>query len=89
MQARRGTSRIEPPNRGVSMPISDSSTNDLWRPVNAFMVDTAGDVVVVWQNDTESTYYGCQVGEIYPGFVKRIKATGTAATNATGFYAPE
>ena len=89
MQRRTGVARIEPPETGVSMPISDSASNDLARPVNYFMVDADGDVVVVWRNDTESTYYGCKAGTIYPGFIKRIKATGTTASNATGFYAPE
>lgn len=46
---------------------------------DAIYVGGAGTVTVVWQDDT-TTQFTCVAGQILPVKVKRVNATGTAAT---------
>jgi hypothetical protein len=87
MPPRVGTNRIEPPFGGVTITPHDSNTQGTIAtdPIHAFMVNAAGDVAVVMADGSAVTYFDCVLGTIYPGFITRIKATGTTATSVTGF----
>lgn len=54
--------------------------------IRGFHVGGAGNVVIVTQGDDEVTLNGCLAGMYYPYTAKRIKATGTTATNIVGLF---
>lgn len=83
---RNGTSRIECPVNAVTITPHDSNDQGIdENPIYAFMVNAEGNVAVTMLSGDEVTYYGCRPGQIYPGWITRIKATGTTATAVTGF----
>ena len=54
-------------------------------PCRALFVGGAGTVVCTDLTDTEVTLI-CGAGQIIPGWVTRVKATGTNATNIVAMY---
>jgi hypothetical protein len=53
---------------------------------DAILVNGAGNVVVVLENDETATITGVVAGTILPLTVKRVNATSTTATNMYALY---
>jgi hypothetical protein len=53
---------------------------------DAILVNGAGNVVVVLENDETTTITGVVAGTILPLTVKRVNATSTTATNMYALY---
>jgi hypothetical protein len=67
--------------------ISASDTVNLPDGVcDAILVNGAGNVVVVLENDETTTITGVVAGTILPLTVKRVNATSTTATNMYALY---
>jgi hypothetical protein len=67
--------------------ISASDTVNLPDGVcDAILVNGAGNVVVVLENDETATITGVVAGTILPLTVKRVNATSTTATNMYALY---
>ena len=64
------------------------TTNDMsYIPVTrALYVGGAGNIVVTMENGEDATLSGVLAGTVYPLSVKRVKATGTTATNLVALY---
>lgn len=52
----------------------------------AIWVGGAGNVVVVWSDDTTSTLVGVVAGTLLPVRAKRVNSTSTTATSMVGLY---
>jgi|AACY02.16.fsa_nt_gi hypothetical protein len=63
-----------------------SDTEDLPRVAKGFRIGGAGDLVIITPNDEELPFLACAVGETIPWSAKRVKATGTTATNIVAGY---
>lgn len=63
-----------------------SDTVDFAKAATGFVVGVAGDVVAVTLAGVAVTFKAVPVGFIYPCAIKRINATGTAATNIVAFF---
>tara|TARA_Y100000310_G_C20118547_1_gene550395 strand:- start:135 stop:380 length:246 start_codon:yes stop_codon:yes gene_type:complete len=75
---------INPSQKSFSITPSDTAWLTPPYP-RGIWVGGAGDVVVTAiDDDTDTTYPGAQAGEIIPVVVKKVKATGTTATNLVG-----
>lgn len=56
------------------------------RPPDALWIGTAGNVVVVW-NDSSTTTFGCAAGQLLPlSQVKRVNSTSTTATGILAIW---
>lgn len=53
---------------------------------DAIYVGGAGDLVVVWQDGSTSTFAGAVAGTVYYFRARRVNATGTTATNLIACY---
>lgn len=73
-----------PAAQGVD--ISKSDTVNFTVLTRAIWVGGAGDVVVVWQDDTTSTLVGVPAGTLLPVRAKRVNSTSTTATSMVGLY---
>lgn len=67
-----------PAYRGEAVTPHDSTNLD--RGCRGLYVGGTGDVVVVWDDDTNSTFSAVPVGTFMPVQAKRVNATGTTAT---------
>lgn len=84
--------RLETESTGTTVPaeamrsVSPNDAADLPDgPCRALFVGGAGTVVCTDLTDTEVTLI-CGAGQIIPGWVTRVKATGTNATNIVAMY---
>ena len=68
-----------------SFPITPSDDNDLSHDVRGLYIGVTGDVTFITVEGDTDTYYNHPVGYL-PGQIKRVKATGTTATQISGFY---
>lgn len=67
----------------VSITPSDSDTNNVYRQL---YVGTGGTVVVTTTKDVDITFVNVASGvSIGPFFIKKVKATGTTASNIVGY----
>lgn len=65
--------------------INADDDNDITYPIRALYVGTGGDLVVILQDDTtEVTFANVLGGSCLPIQVKRVMATGTAASDLVG-----
>ena len=73
-----------PAVRAVTITPNDSI--ELSSPVRGYSVGGAGDVAVVFVDDTESVVLPCRIAGVdYGGRIKKVLATGTSATTIVGF----
>ena len=73
-----------PAVRAVTITPNDSM--ELSSPLRGYSVGGAGDVAVVFVDDTESVVLrGSIAGIDYGGRIKKVLATGTSATAIVGF----
>jgi len=82
----------ETENTGTTVPaeamrnVTPSDGSDLPDgPCRALLIGGAGTLVVTDLTDTDVTLV-CGAGQIIPAWVKRVKATGTDATNIVAMY---
>lgn len=67
--------------------ITPNDSADLAYVTRGIYVGTAGALVVILVRDSaEVTFAGVPAGTLLPLCVKRVKATGTTATNLVGLY---
>jgi hypothetical protein len=68
--------------------ITPSDTVDLTSPTRGLYVGVSGDVVAIMADDgtTSVTFTGLAAGVVHPLRVKRVKSTGTTATNIVALY---
>ena len=67
----------------VAVTPSDSNVSNVYRQL---YVGTGGTVVVTTTNDVDITFVNVASGvSIGPFFIKKVKATGTTASNIVGF----
>lgn len=71
-----------PASVGFAVAPSDATNFDY--VTRALWVGGAGNVVVVWSDDTTSTLVGVAAGTLLPIRVKRINSTSTTATSMVG-----
>ena len=77
---------IPPYNRGKAITKSDT-VNFEFGPCEAIYVGgTGGDIVVVWQDDSTSTFTGVVAGAVYPYAAKRVNSGSTTATGLIALY---
>lgn len=84
VQFQRAPTNSGPAERGFTVTASD--TVNFAYIVRGIYVGGAGDVVVVWDNDSTSTFSSVPAGTILPVKVKRVNSTNTTATNMVGLY---
>lgn len=77
-------SPLEVPTGIVS--ITPHASNDLTKPIRAFMVTGGGAVDVVMADGTTGIYPGCIPGVMYQGSIYAVRTTNTTATGIIGFY---
>lgn len=61
--------------------VTPNDDTDLANPSKALYVGGAGNVAATMQDGSTVTFTGLLVGTVYRLRIKRIKATGTTATN--------
>lgn len=67
--------------------ITPNDSTDLANgPTRALFIGTAGTVVVTMADGNDVTFTGLSAGVIHWLSVKRVKATGTTATNIVALY---
>jgi hypothetical protein len=66
--------------------VTPSDTVGTSIPFRALWVGTTGNVVVVWGNDTTSTFLNVPSGSILPAGGKRVNATGTTAASIVALF---
>ena len=66
-----------------AFPITPNDGADLAEPVRALLIGTAGALSVVTLTGTTRTFPGVPVG-LFPIGVRRVRSTGTTATNIIG-----
>lgn len=69
---------------GVGFAVTPSNATNFDYVTRAIWVGGAGDVVVVWSDDTTSTLVGVAAGTLLPIRAKRINFTNTTATSIVG-----
>lgn len=77
-------SDVSPATHGVAVTPDDS--NDLAHVTRALYVGSVGDVTVVMKDGDTVTFTAMAGGQIYPLRIKRVKATGTTATQLVGLW---
>ena len=73
-----------PAQRGFAITPSDAS--DLAAETRGLWVGASGDLALVLASGDEVTLVGAVGGTVLPLRVKRVKATGTTATQLVGLY---
>ena len=73
-----------PAQRGFAITPSDGA--DLAAETRGLWVGASGDLVLVLASGDEVTLVGAVGGSVLPLRIKRIKATGTSATQLVGLY---
>lgn len=74
----------EPYNSAAALTPDD--VNELTTVTRGLMVNVAGDVAVIFNEDTASVTLTLQAGVVYPFRVKQVLLTGTTATGIVGFF---
>jgi hypothetical protein len=75
----RYDARIAPPSKGTA--VTPHDTNNLAVSATALWVGGAGDVAVLFEDDSVAvTLAGVPAGTLIPGFIKRVLSTNTTAT---------
>lgn len=79
--------------RGVTNPaekayaVTPNDSNDLDDHCRALWVGTAGNVSVILVGDENPvTFVGVQAGSLLPLRIKRVRSTGTTASDIVGVY---
>jgi hypothetical protein len=72
-------------NRGLAVTTSDTVNIDGDKLTDALYVAGAGTLTVVWQNNL-TTQFTAIAGALLPLQVKRVNATGTAATGIVALF---
>lgn len=72
----------DPASAGFAITPSDET--DFARVTRGIYVGGAGNVVVVWPDDTTTTFPSVPAGVILPVRAKRVNSTSTTATNMVG-----
>lgn len=75
---------VAPARRGFAIVANDAA--DLSAETRAIYVGVAGDLAVVLSAGDEVSFVGLAGGTILPIRVRRVKATGTTATQLVGLY---
>lgn len=73
-----------PAARAFSITKHDST--NFTKNTRAIYVGGAGDVVVVFDDDSTATFVGVPAGSILPVRAKRVNSTSTSATSMVGMY---
>ena len=73
-----------PARRGFSITRSDST--DLAAETRAVYIGTAGDLAVILSSGDEVTLAAVPAGSLLPLRVRRVKSTGTSASQLVGLY---
>lgn len=81
----RYTTAESPAKLGRAVTTSDA-TNFPGGICKSLYIGGAGAAVVVWEDDTTTTFSGLLAGSILPVQCKRVNATGTTATNIVALY---
>lgn len=66
--------------------VTPNDSADLTAVTRGVYIGGAGDLAVTMKDGSEVTFVGLQAGLVYPYRVRRIKATGTTATDIVGIY---
>lgn len=77
---------FDPALGGVVITPNDSTDNTGDKAVRGLYVGGAGNIALTTSNGEDVTLVGCQAGSIIPIRPRRVKSTGTTATNIIGFY---
>jgi hypothetical protein len=80
----RADNVVAPARRGFAITTNDAT--DLAAETRAIYVGVAGDLVAVLSSGDEVTFAGLAGGTLLPVRVRRVKATGTTATQLVGLY---
>lgn len=80
----RADNSAAPARRGFAITANDAT--DLAAETRAIYVGVAGDVVAVLSSGDEVTFAGVVGSTVLPIRARRIKATGTTATQLVGLY---
>lgn len=70
----------------VGVAITPDDAANFSQVTRAIWVGGAGNVVVVWSDDTTSTLVGVAAGTLLPVRAKRVNATSTTATSMVGLH---
>lgn len=66
--------------------ITPDDNNDLTNYTRAILVGGAGNLACITRGGDTVTFSGLLAGVVYPFALKRIKSTGTTATNLVALY---
>lgn len=66
--------------------ITPHNTNDLSSVTNGIYVGSSGDIAVLMSDGAAVTFVAAVAGSVLPIRVKRVKATGTTATNLVALW---
>lgn len=70
----------------LGIAITKSDTVNLTPGCRGVYVGVTGDVVVVWSDDSTTTFVGVPAGVILPVQAKRINSTSTTASSMLALY---
>ena len=71
---------------GYGVAITASDTDDLPHLTRAIYVGGAGNMVVVWEDGTTTTFTGVTAGSVYPVRARRVNSTDTTASELVALW---